>query len=405
MLAGERHGPREAVGHVGAAQQPAHGAGVGTRHAHDVGHRRHALGTQRIGRGLESIRAVEHHEAAAPRIGAADERQPLGGLLVPIDHDVLQQLAEAGFHRPLVGRVHIQTVGHGAALADAPVGLAQHHAGGVAEFRAARRQLLERRQPRLERRRLLLARAHVADPGVERGPQRGHFQLPLDAAHGHPRNRVAGAVQIGLDAGALGFGRRRLAHHLAALDIQLAQELGHSLGLRGGVLHRVLDRGDGVGAAVDLRAHRLDVGFQPLDGGMRLRMFGAGGGELRGGRVAGRFRLGGGQPAGLEGEPRGLAARLQLLDLLADRRAARLQRLRLLPVEVELLLPDRHLQLARVGVLAQAGGPLFRRGQVQPHAGQIVLALGHAGRRGRFAFARGVAAARALRPIAADSSR
>ena len=199
-------------------------------------------------------------------------------------------------------------------------------------------------------------------------------------------SRVAG--QIRFDLRALRLRGRGLAHHLAPLDVQLALELGHALGLRGGVLDGVLDRRDAARAGVDLRANHFDVGFQPVDSRSRLRVLGAHRGQLRGGAVPGGFGFRCREPPRLQSEPGRFAARLELLDLTADRRAARLERLGLLPVEVELLLPDRYLQLTRVRVLAQRRRALLGRRQVQPRPGQIRLERRHARRRGAFTLAR-----------------
>ena len=98
-----------------------------------------------------AVRArIDDHEAAAAGVVLANERQPGRRLVVPLDDDVLQQIAEAGLDRALVAAVDVEIVGHGALLPDVSVGLHEHHPRRVAEVAAAGRQLLERRQPRLD---------------------------------------------------------------------------------------------------------------------------------------------------------------------------------------------------------------------------------------------------------------
>ena len=155
------------------------------------------------------------------------------------------------------------------------------------------------------------------------------------------------------------------------------------------------DRGDGVGAAVHLSARPFPVGLQALDRQARLGVFVVHRDELRGGAVASLLRLDGRRPTRLDRQPRRLPAGVELANLFLDLRAPHAQRLRLLPVEVQLLLADRDLQLARVGVFANRRGPFLRPGQLQADAREVVLELGHAGRRraltrprGRQTFAR-----------------
>ena len=80
---------------------------------------------------------------------------------MPLDDDVLQQIAETGLDRALVAGIDLEIVGNRTLLSDVAVGLYQHHACGVAELGAARRDLLQRGQAGFVRGELLLAAAHV----------------------------------------------------------------------------------------------------------------------------------------------------------------------------------------------------------------------------------------------------
>ena len=120
---------------------------------------------------------IDDDEPASAGIVLAHERQPGRRLIVALDDDVLQQVAEARFHRTLVAAVHVEVVGHRALLADVAVGLHQHHARGIAELGAARGELLERRQPRLDAGQLLLARADVARAPLVLGARRRQLRL------------------------------------------------------------------------------------------------------------------------------------------------------------------------------------------------------------------------------------
>src|SRR5687768_3175121 len=83
-------------------------------------------------------------------------------LVMPLDDDMLEQLTETRFHGALVTTVHLEVVRNRALLAHVPVGLHEHHPRSVAKPGPARFELLERGQPRLDARQLLLARPDMA---------------------------------------------------------------------------------------------------------------------------------------------------------------------------------------------------------------------------------------------------
>jgi hypothetical protein len=94
----------------------------------------------------------------------ANDREAGRGLVVALDDDVLEQIAEARLDRALVATVHVEVVGDRALLANVAVRLHEHHARRITELRAAGGQFLERGEPRFGRGEFLLARADVAGP-------------------------------------------------------------------------------------------------------------------------------------------------------------------------------------------------------------------------------------------------
>ena len=100
-----------------------------------------------------------------------------------LDDNVLEQFAETGFDRALVAAIDINVVSDRALLADVAVGLHEHHPGGIAEVGAARRQLLQRGQPRFDGGQFLLARAHLAGAPLVFAARAGQLRfLPRAAA-------------------------------------------------------------------------------------------------------------------------------------------------------------------------------------------------------------------------------
>ena len=79
------------------------------------------------------------------------EREAGRRLIVALDDDVLEQIAEAGLDRALVTAVDLEIVGDGTLLPDVAVGVHEDHAGGVAELRAAGRRAPRARRGGLRR--------------------------------------------------------------------------------------------------------------------------------------------------------------------------------------------------------------------------------------------------------------
>ena len=85
--------------------------------------------------GVIPVRAgIDHHESASPCVVFTDESQTGRGLIMALHDDVLEEVAQAGFHGTFVTPVDIEVVGHGALLSDLAVGLHEDHSGRVAEF-------------------------------------------------------------------------------------------------------------------------------------------------------------------------------------------------------------------------------------------------------------------------------
>src|SRR5687767_14043565 len=107
---------------------------------------------------MEAVRSrVDHDEAAAPGILLTNEREAACRLVVTLDDDVLEEVAEACFDRALVAAVDVEIIRDGALLTHLAVGLHQHHPGGVAELTAGGVELDQRRQARFAAGQLLLA--------------------------------------------------------------------------------------------------------------------------------------------------------------------------------------------------------------------------------------------------------
>ena len=311
---------------------------------------------QRLARVIAVRARIDDDEAAAAGVVLADERQARRRLLVALDDDVLQQVAEAGFDRALVAAVDVEVVGHRALLADVAVGLHEHHARRVAELGAARRELLERRQPRLDAGQLLLARrarraraTRARARAVASSDSRARALEPRRARAPSARARSASAA-----AARSASTVSRLAAQIVLLDVELAERLADALVLRRRVLHRVPQRGRPRSAPRTprsapprrrLRALR-SAAAPAACSSLRRR-------QHRRGLVARALGLG----AAPAGAPR---ARCRAGSRRASRSrssspisvAARGERLGLLAVELQLLLPAVDVELAGVRVLA-----------------------------------------------------
>ena len=232
----------ERLGDVRLGKHLLDGDRVRPLNAEDVGDRHDAGHAQRFARVIAVRTRIDDHEAAAAGVVLAHERQPRGRLVVALDDDVLQQVAETGFDRALVAAIDIHVVGHGALLPDVAVGLDEHHARRVAEIGAARRQLLERRQPRLDaasscsRVRTSRARSSCSPRAL----------ASSDFARRAASRIVSSASCARLSASSAAVRsaatRSRLAAQIVLLDVELAERLADALVLRRRVLERVAER-------------------------------------------------------------------------------------------------------------------------------------------------------------------
>ena len=231
-LVRERHGLLETLGHVGFGNHLENRGGVGTVDAQHVRHRHDAGRAKDVVRVIAVRARFDNDEAAASGVLLPDERQPRGRLIVPLDDDVLQQIAQARLDRALVAAVDLEIVGDRALLPDAAVGLHQHHPGRITEVRPAGGQLLERREPSLDCGQLLLAGANVSRALLVLAPRDGQLSAPLRQLRCDPlegrlrlRLRVRGGRTIGIHFLAL-------APHIVLLDIQSRELFDHALVLR-----------------------------------------------------------------------------------------------------------------------------------------------------------------------------
>ena len=161
-LVRERHRLLEALGDVGLGNDFQNRRGMRAVDAQHVGHRHDARRAKNLVR-VVSVRAwLDDDEAAASGILLPHERQAGRRLIVAFDDHVLEQIAQARLDRALVATVDLEIVRNRALLPDMAVGLHEHHPCGITEVRTAGGQFLERGEPALDRRQLLLARPQVS---------------------------------------------------------------------------------------------------------------------------------------------------------------------------------------------------------------------------------------------------
>ncbi len=113
------------------------------------------------GSGDAPARGIRDDESDPPRVSFAHELQACGRVRVGRHHDVLQPLAETRFDRALVSAIDLDEVGDRSHLADDVRRFREDRPGAVAVLGARGVELLERVQPRQQRRELVLARAKL----------------------------------------------------------------------------------------------------------------------------------------------------------------------------------------------------------------------------------------------------
>ena len=154
-----------------------------------------------------------------------------------LDDDVLEQIAEAGFHGTLVSAVHFEVVGHGALLAHVAVGMNEHHAGGIAELRAARRQLSERREACVGRGQILLAGTNIAARATRARTARRSAPTHARVARACSESSVCRVRLIdSVAAACVGVYLCAFAAHVVFFDLELREHLADPLVLGRGVL-------------------------------------------------------------------------------------------------------------------------------------------------------------------------
>ena len=331
---------------------------------------------------------IDHDEPAASCVVLANERQARGRLIVPFNDDVLEELAETRFDGSLVSAVDLEIIGHRALLPDVAVGLHQHHPGGVAELPARGDKLFERGQPRLDAGQVLLARADTPRARLVFAPRGGQHRFLRHSPGSDRVERLVRAAQCRGGGTAVGLDLLNFDEDVRFLDLELAERFANAIALRRRVFHRMTQRGQGIQNRVDLRPRPVDVALDRLDAllraGVRLARFGEHGGRL----VSRPFRVRTRRLARLDGNPRGLAPRLQILDLVRDLGRARAERRSLMTIELQLLLPPVDLELRGMRPLANRRRALIRFGLFDAQAAQVRFHFRDARSRRRLALAR-----------------
>jgi hypothetical protein len=208
---------------------------------------------------------LDDDKAAAACVFLPNDRQARFRVLMrPHDH-VLEELAETGFHRPLVARLDFQGIGKRPHLTDAAVGPDQHHprrvavepgavrvelfgaiAGGPSARRAGARANARRARHSCSMR--------VASSGFTRGACVAR-RLQRFVRH---RERV-------LRAGAGGDGAIVLGPEIRCLGVETLAPRRRAHARRGGFERRG-QRGDRVHHRVDVRARRVHRLLGDVDG-------------------------------------------------------------------------------------------------------------------------------------------
>ena len=300
-----------------------------------------------------------------------DERQPGGRLVVALDNDVLQQVAQAGLDGSLVPAVDFEEVRHRALLPDMAVGLHEHHARGVAELTAARHQFFHRGETRLDSGQVLLTSADRARAPLVLVACRGEFRFTRRAIEMNTLERdMRTGVSLGR-AGAIALDLLDFAAQVVVLHVELAERLADTFTLHRGVFHRVAERGHRVQRAEQLSARRLDVPFKSFDLLLRpavglVRLV-----QDRRRRVTGTRGLSRGIATRLERNSGRLAPRLEVGHLIGNLGRPRRQHRGLMPIELELLLPSIDIELAEVGLLADANGARISLGLLNPQTAAV----------------------------------
>ena len=268
-------------------------------------------------------RRFGHEKAAAAGTGFPDQLEAGGRMLRPFDDHVLEQIAEAGFHRALVPVLNLEVVGDRALLIDLAVGLDEHGPRGVAVARARGVELLERREAGLETGELVLAGADRSrSPFVldARARQLGLARRARDPRRFdrvvRPSKAVAGRRAFRADP----FG---LDPDVARFDVELRQRFADAIARGRRVLERVPQRRRRVERREHLSAGRFDVGFQPFELAMRVLVGVRFGRQRRRGAVAIHVGFGGGVAASRERHARRLAPGFEALEFGGDVRRAR----------------------------------------------------------------------------------
>ena len=360
------------------------GGGDGVRaRTGDVDHAGHRLDGIRRGRGNAGRPAggIRHHEADAAGGAAAHERDARLGIGPGRDDDVLQQIAETGFDRPLAARRHLQVVGHRAEVAHPRLFGRQQQPRRFGVAGAGRLEVAQRGQPAGQARQPLLAPAQVALEPLAVAAHGGQLGLPLGAGRADPFEGRLRLALRGVEARPLGLDLPRLDGEIRGLGVELGQGLSQLPVAGRRVLDGVLQRGGRVHGREHLAPGRLDVSLEPVQRALGLREPVLPGLQARPDLVAlgaATARL---LDLGLELAPGRVPPRPQGLDLARDLAERAGQRLYLPAVERQLLLAPLDREVERVGGVPAARGRALGLRELYPAALAVSLDRRHPRRR------------------------
>ena len=142
-------------------------------------------------------------------------------MVLALDDDVLEQVAEVGLDGTLAAGVHLEVVGDGALLAHLAVGLRKDRSGGVAELGTARFQFLERLQAGAEAGEIVLTRPHRPGAPLVLDAGTGQFRLAGRTRRPGGVERIVCAAQPVVRRRAIAFEPIELDAHVLGFDLQL----------------------------------------------------------------------------------------------------------------------------------------------------------------------------------------
>jgi hypothetical protein len=274
---------------------------------------------------------------------------------VPLDDDVLEQVAETGLDCPFITAVHLQVVCDRSLLPTWPLACTSTmRAASPNSARLAASSSSDARRASAAASSCSFVRISRVPPLLVGSVPR---QAETRARHGWRRSRQLRTC-VGERTGGsypIAVRLRALATLFVGLELELGEGLAHALVLCRGVLRGVPERRGRIRVAEHFRARGFDVRLESFDLLLRLGVLVRSRCAHGFGFVARALGFDHCLAARFELEARRLAARLERGDLVIDFRRTRDQRLRLLAVELQLLLAAVDRELQRVRLFADAG--------------------------------------------------